>query len=1255
MTTPSKLNVLLKVFLFSICTINFTLHAQTNYENAWKALDNAELDKAISLFEKAKKDADHPSDAMLCLALLHAQHGRVAEGEKNMDEYLKTAKDPLPGLYAAWTEACVSGRAGKQNATSLARFQKLSTDPRFKGNMESGIKYVLLVNDEMSFKTDLSKWTNQLKPVMNWSYVGPFDNVMNNAFDKDFGAVAHADAKHNFTARYGTNIHWFDPKLESVDAYNYLGAYFKESSALFYGQSFVELPADQEVILNFSYSAGAAKLWVDDSLLYSLEETREYEMDYHQYKLKLGKGTHRILVQLGNYDYSAPAFIVRFTDKDYNTLDLKNSAFASTYTKGLKSVEPIKFAPVKSLEAWEATSEDPLAKYMLALANIRVSNFDEAERLLLELEENHAKNYFVQRSLIVLYNKKDAGTKQNEQYELFKETYPKNIDILENEIRDNQQQDNKSKVKELIEEYLRLYPNPFKEADYNIITLGYDQKGPQILKIIEDMYKKYPEDYDCAVRYYNLLKNYYKDPAKAKKVLEKYLKTNYSSSILNELAGIYLEEGKMSKAVDIVKKGLLISPTYISSHKVIYGLMTRQGNYQGALNYVSDLLISRPTDYSLLDEKAELFAMMDNTDSAKVYYQLSLNHFPFSFSTNELLRELNNKKVMFDQVRKIEPADIIAAYEKEMGKAEGKTSFDIVYDNQTDIIYKSNAQGAAYSYIIRMNDEKALERWQSVSIGGGYAYETNLIEAKTIKANGNKIQAETSGGSIVFTNLAVGDYIYVSYTQGQRSGGKSSKFISNQFSLDSYNQVYKSSYELFLENGLEINDTILNSQLVPTIVEVDGFQHYVWELSKPKMLKEEVNVTSFGDISQRVHIGLKHEWKDVVQWYSDLSSSQAVSDYTIKKTVKELFEDGKTYTNMEKFRKIYNYIGENIVYSSIDFRQSNFIPQKASDVIQTKLGDCKDVSTLFVALAREAGLKANLVLIATTNNGLNPIILPSLDFNHCIVKIYDGANTYFLELTDPDLPFGHLGPVHMYAPILEIPAVVENKDYKLERLTWNKGFNSMIERKTKVNIKENGGLAITSDVNKIGFSAAGFVGSYYYSNDTERKNDLKDAISGDFNSQVSVSSFDFSKLKPRLDTASYTYNYTVENEVLKLGTMRSLRVRFADNLVSMNIFEDEERQFPFDNIFYERNNSYNEQITLKLEGNHAFKDIPSDMKFTFKNSSYEMKFKKISDSEVQVTRIFVAYKDNVKPEDFQSFRDYMSKVNEAENTHLLFN
>ena len=124
---------------------------------------------------------------------------------------------------------------------------------------------------------------------------------------------------------------------------------------------------------------------------------------------------------------------------------------------------------------------------------------------------------------------------------------------------------------------------------------------------------------------------------------------------------------------------------------------------------------------------------------------------------------------------------------------------------------------------------------------------------------------------------------------------------------------------------------------------------------------------------------------------------------------------------MQKAKLIYNYIEENFNYSDVSFLHSALTPQRASRTLNSRLGDCKDLATLFVSMSREAGLDANLVLVDTRDEGDNNLDLPTIGFNHCIAQLHTGNKNYFVELTDNSLPFGAMSPKLINANGLLIP------------------------------------------------------------------------------------------------------------------------------------------------------------------------------------------------------------------------------------------
>ena len=1237
---------------FALLLSNFSF-AQSHYQKAWNSLDNANISEAIDYFKAALQEPSTKENALLGLCFLYSQSNKEKEAAKYFKEYFELSKDPYPALYSMWFEEGVVAESGKKKDFQLALLKELEKSKENIGKLDAATQYRLGLHYSMNMdKKKAQKHYDQVKSVEDWLMLGPFDNVMNSGYDKDFGVLENPSKDSKFTSKYGAEISWFDPPLVSADAYTFKGMYFVNNNSIIYAQTFVEAPNDEEILLKFSYS-GSLKVWINDQVIYHEPERRRTEMDYFRFKCKLNKGYNRILIQLGDYNESFSNFMLRFTDLDHQPLELKQSNDLQDYQKKLVMAERVPYFVTESLERLAKENDDDfLYKLLLVKAYLRSNELNKAEDILIKAFERAPRNYFVLRSMVLFYDQANETTNQNKYYELFKKNYPLDINILENEIEENGDKDKIDEVKEQVKTYLSLYPSRYKKISYDLVLASLEENNQRVLELIDTLFYNFPEDYTAVITKYNIEKSYYSNPTKANKILENFLKNNFSDNILRELAKNYLDDGKIDDVIKLIEGKLELFPYDIDSYKQIVNLLNRQSKYKEAIDVCQIILDNRPSDYATLKDVAVLYKYLNDDETAMKYYQESLRYFPFSFETNEKIRELKGQKKAIDLVEEIDPDEIIEDYEKNFTPSI-KKSYDIVTESRSLIIYKSKAQGIVHGYILKMNDENAIENWQNVNFSASNNMRLYIDEAKTIKKNGNKIDAERSGAEVVFTNLEVGDYIFISYFERQTSGGKSSVFISDNHTLNYYVPAYKVNYNLYVENDLAVVDTILNDNMHPEISKVEGFTKYTWAKESPEVLIDEQYTIPFSDIAKRLHVSLDYTWQDIVQWYSDLSSHQAAPDFTIKNIVKDLF-DGKDMSDEEKAKMIYDFVCKNIQYSSIDFRQSSYIPQKASKVYHSRLGDCKDVSTLYVSLAREAGIKANMVLINTSNNGKNDVILPSLNFNHCIVKVYLEEGEKFLELTDPNLPYGHLYYYHKDAAILEIPTEEISADIKLSRLDWNPGYKNIVNRKSKVKIDEAFKMHLDYEVIKTGTRAASACQAYYYDDENDVKDKLKQYASSGFKSTLTLKEVNFEILEPRNDTAKYSYSFVVDNDVLKLGSFRTFKVPFTDILIQMNIFEDRERNYEFDYVYYESADQYDETIEIELHENNAIVELPENVHEEYEGIIYDLTFEKLSDQKLKVHRVYTVNRRNIKPEEFLAFKDFMTKVNEAENTHILF-
>ena len=200
-------------------------------------------------------------------------------------------------------------------------------------------------------------------------------------------------------------------------------------------------------------------------------------------------------------------------------------------------------------------------------------------------------------------------------------------------------------------------------------------------------------------------------------------------------------------------------------------------------------------------------------------------------------------------------------------------------------------------------------------------------------------------------------------------------------------------------------------------------------------------------------------------------------------------------TDKEKIKLIYEYLVKNITYSSVPFRQSAFIPQKARDVLCLLLNQATAKTWLlfFITMLKAINIKAEYVLVNTHDEGANTNALPGIYFNHVIVKVNIDGIPMLFDMTARDYPFGTLpeGDVGAFALVVKQdssePFYIEKEDF---------GERDII-RNTSVLINDDNS-AIVSVTKRTG-SATAFVRNMYANVDEkEQINKLNENLADNF-------------------------------------------------------------------------------------------------------------------------------------------------------------
>ncbi len=235
-----------------------------------------------------------------------------------------------------------------------------------------------------------------------------------------------------------------------------------------------------------------------------------------------------------------------------------------------------------------------------------------------------------------------------------------------------------------------------------------------------------------------------------------------------------------------------------------------------------------------------------------------------------------------------------------------------------------------------------------------------------------------------------------------------------------YVSVQNSSFIMDVPVDYLFQFKAVNFSKPPLVAESGKRKILTWDIKNYPAVKEEVYQPQLSRITPSVllrpgkfiyagHTGNMATWKSYGEFYRDLYYGRDILPEDIKATVHKLADTisgvyGKT-------KALYEYLQKNSRYISIQLGIGGLQPFEASFVAEKKYGDCKALSNYMVALLKEAGIRANVVIVNGDEDNSNPVVedFPMSYFNHVIACVPNGKDTIWLECTSQSLSPGYVG------------------------------------------------------------------------------------------------------------------------------------------------------------------------------------------------------------------------------------------------------
>ncbi|WP_417237924.1 transglutaminase domain-containing protein [Bizionia sp.] len=1258
MNLPFNLHLKYLILSLFILISSIVVNAQKNNE-IWEALLSNNRTHALELTNSLKNTDD--IENQILTSLVKMENGNM-QGNTSFVQNISKFPEFEYYLFSNWTAPFFFSDYLDSGFNSISlKIPHVIDDNNISNNtIKNALYYIQAVTKRQEREwDDYFKFMDKVNAITEWEFCGVFENLNSSGIQEIYLPESNPMENTVFDAQSNGKASWYKPRNDK-EVYSFFTNHAEFGSGVHYAQTFVDSPNEQRIKLRLGKS-GFVRVFLNDVIIIDSENDYVTELDAYSYEVNLQAGINRILVKSATGG-EVPFFILRLEDLDGKPLQEQKVSFKARDYKisSFESINPKRLT--HDVEAYfkakldDRNSDSNLSKFCLVRTYYRNGKLKDAINILNTWSKEYPNSSFINSCLLECYRKIGDNSTANKIESNIKRTDPDYYLSLFLEFENSEDlfkldlQEFKDKLKRI--EKGVDYPFMKPTIDFLISIRGNDRNDMRLKldKLLTDT--SLPANIKTTfAQFYDSLFN---DDYAVIESLSEINNNEYNWEALTYLAHYYNKLNMAEKAVDIYVSELEHTDY---DNNILYKLVIQlhsNGEFNKSLPFIDKALKNFPNSYLFTKFKADALIQIDRKAEAIKLYKLALERRPSDYELRGKINDLENKTNPLNSFKFENPYQYIDA--KRNLKLKNNYGVNILL-KQTNLYGYENGGGEYDSnFIYEITSQNGIEIFKEHSLGISGSY--LIKKAEIVKPNGELIPAERNGDNLVFDTLEIGDVIYISYYVTFSRNGRfySDYILENTF--QGYHPTIQNEYR-FITTDKEVNYLVSNGSLNYNISKKDDFFVHEWTSNNlDGILLTEDYMPSISDVTTKLHISSIATWNEIAVWYSDLVRAELKYDQEVESVFNEIFPEGfSDLSETERAKRIYYYITNNLNYSHVSFKQNGFIPQKPSKTISAKLGDCKDFSSLFLVLAKQAELQANLVLILTAEYGRNSLLLPTTDFNHCIVKVKLEEQDQYLELTSKYLPFKALPTSLRGATALEIPFDSSSKNIIKSELFHLDNINRKLAAFNSSSILEVDNKK--SQIELISHASGNLATFYIDVFETQKDEKLLETIESEIYERASapinllnIDSFNHDKEKGEID---FKTQLKVDLKVNKVGDVFAFQIPYFTNPYTQSIIKKDVRSFPIAYNYYENSDSYSEKIHIKLKREFNVLNVPKNVNFRFKKHEFSIKYLKINQNELMVDIHAKVDDENISVEDYPEFKEFVEKVLNTRETFIQFN
>ncbi|MET1254882.1 DUF3857 domain-containing transglutaminase family protein [Aliikangiella maris] len=257
----------------------------------------------------------------------------------------------------------------------------------------------------------------------------------------------------------------------------------------------------------------------------------------------------------------------------------------------------------------------------------------------------------------------------------------------------------------------------------------------------------------------------------------------------------------------------------------------------------------------------------------------------------------------------------------------------------------------------------------------------------------NRLYLNDARALIILNDIRVGDIIEYSFSRKGRNPVLGEKLFG-QFYADWGVPVEAIRLRLLTDKKTQLQ---FRTQYPATKKVEQNTREYSWSFNNVNPVKNEDLYPSWFSPYSIIEYSEYQSWREVNQWALTLYPPQSVP----AKLQQKISQWKKEYPTTEaQIAVALKFVQDEIRYFGIEVGENTHKPHTPEEVFERRYGDCKDKTTLLIAILAELGVTAHPALVSSYQGKILDQQLPSpLPFNHVIAHLKFNKRDYWLDST----------------------------------------------------------------------------------------------------------------------------------------------------------------------------------------------------------------------------------------------------------------